>query len=228
MSTDADLCSIGECTTKEDVLARYFQQLIEIQQKYAIESSDFTEMFEHEFHHERCSAATTATAAATTTPILIAHTNQNGTQPISHFATTPRHIHSDRCSKKRYNNSDSSSQLRRYARYLAWLAICLVLVNYRIELTKLFMRNIQMYIYPGMKVWRMFTLPVIQQFPQLTEFYDETCLVANPLFRVTNLDCTPCADVINVVDLSIAAATTPSHFGYLGDNNIPHIILQVR
>lgn len=114
------------------------------------------------------------------------------------------------------------SQLKRYAIHIAMLTIIIILVNYRLEFTKFFMRNIQMYIYPGMRIWRTFTLPVIQQFPQLTHLYDETCLVTNPFFRVSNLDCAPCADVINVVDLSIAP-----HFGYL-DNTIPHIVEQVR
>lgn len=244
MSTDADSHSFYECTTKEEVLACYFQQLNEIkksaQQKYAIEAAEFTEMFENEFLRERCCTAAaasavttkmTTTSAATTTPISIAHSKRNGTQKISHFSISQRNSHTDICSKKHYvsrkgngNSSNSYRQLKRYTRYLAWLAICLILVNYRIELTNLFMRNIQMYIYPGMKFWRLLTLPVIQQFPSLTEFYDETCVVSNPLFRVTNLDCSPCGDVINVVDLSIAAVP---HFGYL-DNNIPHIIQQVR
>lgn len=72
-----------------------------------------------------------------------------------------------------------------------------------------------------MRLWRKLTLPIIRQFPILTELYDETCLIPNPFFRVANLDCSPCADVINVVDLTMV-----SHIDYLG-NNIPHIIKQV-
>lgn len=81
--------------------------------------------------------------------------------------------------------------------------------------------SIQVYIYPGMRLWRKLTLPIIRQFPILTELYDETCLIPNPFFRVSNLDCSPCADVINVVDLTMVP-----HIDYLG-NNIPHIIKQV-
>lgn len=184
MSTDADSHAVCECTTKEEVLAYYFQQLNEIeenaQQMYGINAADFTEMFENEISRERCCTKTTTEAAAmtTTTPISFAHSKRIGTQKISHFSISHSH---DKCSKKHYvgkssggGNNHSNSQLKRCARYLAWLAICLILVNYRIEFTKLFMRNIQMYIYPGMKFWRMLTLPVIQQFPELSDLYDET------------------------------------------------------
>lgn len=196
MSTDADSHAISECTTKEEVLAYYFHQLNEIknsaQQKYAIDAVEFTEMFENEFFHERCYKTTvsktipmTKTATTTTTPISFAHSKRNGIQKISHFSISHT---DDKCSKKHYasksngnnNNNKSSrsrssnSQLKRCARYLTCLAICLILVNYRIELTKLFMRNIQMYIYPGMRFWRIVTLPVIEQFPELTYLYDET------------------------------------------------------
>lgn len=185
MSTDADSHAICECTTKEEVLAYYFHRLNEIeksaQQDHAIEAVEFAEMFEEEFFLERCcTAATTVTASeATTTPISSVHSKRNGTQKISHFSISHSY---DKCSKKKHyasksvggGKSNGNSQLRRCARYFAWLAICLILVNYRIELTKLFMRNVQMYIHPGMRFWRMLTLPVIQQFPELTYLYDET------------------------------------------------------
>lgn len=182
MSTDADCHAICECTIKEELLAYYFHRLDEIkktaQQKYGIDGDEFAKMFENEFFHERCCAArnktVTESEATTTTPISIVDTKRNGTQKISHFSIS----HSDdKCASKSGSSSSSNkgnSQLRRCARYLAWLAICLILVNYRNELTKLFMRNIQMYIHPGMRFWRMLTLPVIQQFPELTHLYDET------------------------------------------------------
>lgn len=206
MLADADSHPFSECTTKDEVIANYLQQLNDIkeiaQQKYGIETGDFVEMFETEFVHERCC----------TTPIsYTAHSNG-----VRKFRQLPGH-YMNMCSIK-----NVYSQLKRYATLIAVLAIVLILVNYHCEFTKCFMRNIQVYIYPGMKMWRKLTLPIIRQLPQLTQLYDETCLVTNPLFRVANLDCTPCADVINVVDLSIAP-----HFDYL-DNSIPHIVKQVR
>lgn len=210
MLADADSHPFSECTTKDEVVTTYLQQLDDIkeivQQKYGIETDDFVEMFGTEFVNERCC----------TTPISH-NAHSNGVQKIRQL---PVH-YMNMCSMKYVY-----SQLKRYATlivaFCAVLAIVLILVNYRCEFTKLFMRNIQVYIYPGMRMWRKLTLPIIRQFPQLTQLYDETCLVTNPLFRVANLDCTPCADVINVVDLSIAP-----HYGYL-DNSIPHIVEQVR
>lgn len=203
----SDSNPFSECTTKEEIVDCYLHQLNKIkkiaQQKYAIDSNEFVEIFgdellSKEFHP---------------TPNLIAHSKRIGKHEVSQF---PVH-YIDACFIKYIYG-----QLKRFTSYMVLIAFVFVLVNYRVELSKLFMRNIQVYIYPGMRLWRIITLPVIQQFPQLTAFYDETCLVSNPFFRVENLDCTPCADVINVVDLTI----TPN-FGYFG-NNIPHIIQQVR
>lgn len=195
-SSDSDL--FAECKTKEEVILRYFQRLDEIKakskQEYGIESCEFDEMYRNEFLGKQLC----------TTPIPTAHLKF----PMHYFNMyTVKYVY---------------SQLRKYMVYIAVLVIVLILVNYRGELKRIFMRNIQVYIYPGMRLWRKLTMPIIQQFPQLTQLYDETCLISNPFFRVANLDCSPCTDVINVVDLTIAP-----HFDYLG-SNIPHIIEQVR
>lgn len=44
--------------------------------------------------------------------------------------------------------------------------VCLLL--YKHETSSFFLRNIQTSIYPGMKLWRKLTLPVISQYPSLT------------------------------------------------------------
>lgn len=82
------------------------------------------------------------------------------------------------------------------------MLIILLVIYKQHETSNLFMRNIQNYIYPGMKYWRKITMPVIKTFPELTQFYDETCLMQNPLFQVQQLDCTPCMNIINVLDLT--------------------------
>lgn len=207
MLADEDSQLLSKCTTKDELIASYLQQLNDIkeiaQQKYAIETAEFAELFGNEFLNKRCR----------TTPIQQLHSKRNSTHKFSQFPV----YNINMCFIKYVYN-----QLKRYAFCMAMLVVVLILVNYRVECTKFFMRHIQAYIYPGMRFWRIFTLPIIQQFPQLTRLYDETCLVTNPFFRVANLDCTPCSSVINVVDLTIAP-----HFGYL-DNSIPHIIEQVR
>lgn len=200
----ADSDEFAKCTTKDEVIACYLAHLNELkeiaEQKYAIDSDEFIELFKNELLNEQ---------QLSTTPIP--------TTTATHSEQMVGKHDLSQCIDVKY----VYGQLRRYAYYIAMVAVICVLINYRSELSRLFMRNIQVYIYPGMRFWRKLTLPIIRQFPQLTELYDETCLVSNPFFRVANLDCTPCAGVINVVDLTMVP-----HFDYLG-NNIPHIIKQV-
>ncbi|CAH2237245.1 jg11215 [Pararge aegeria aegeria] len=56
----------------------------------------------------------------------------------------------------------------------------------------------QDYIYPGLRLLRKFTIPLISLFPVLTELYQETCLIQNPYFTITDMDCWPCSSVNNV------------------------------
>lgn len=103
---------------------------------------------------------------------------------------------------------------RKIVSFVCIVSTILCLVAYRNETTNLFMKNIQNYIFPLMSAWRLLTLPIIKLFPGLTELYDESCLVSNPFFQVKDLDCRPCAGVINVLDL-----TTVPH----NTDNVPHI-----
>ncbi|KAK3927523.1 Regulatory protein E2 [Frankliniella fusca] len=61
--------------------------------------------------------------------------------------------------------------------------------------------KLQDFIYPGMKVLRKISLPIISLFPSLTGFYDESCLVVNPFFRVPDMPC-PCEDVRVILNLT--------------------------
>lgn len=198
----------AEFTSKEEAIQLYLKRLNEIkefaQNEYGIDSNEFADIFGREFLSKHG-----------TTPISITHSQHRiGKHEISKFPVV--HYFT------MYSMQHVYSQLRRYMLCIVLVAIVFSLVNYHVDLSKVFMRNIQVYIYPGMRLWRKITLPIIRQFPELTRFYDETCLVSNPFFRVANMDCSPCTDVINVVDLSI----TPE-VGYL-TGNIPHIIQRVR
>lgn len=185
------------CRTKEDVLRTYFHQLnalsVFAEQNYSIKSNEFYDICFDEI------------------------------QSIQRDSETQRCRHS---SLKKYSPTQSNTiemkckPFRRYGVYIGVVFIIIALVNYRTDISRLFMRNIQTFIYPGMRYWRKITLPIIRQFPQLTNLYDESCLLSNPYFHVAELDCAPCISVINVVDLS----------GYLGhfDSSIPHIVKQVR
>ncbi|XP_055524772.1 uncharacterized protein LOC129718230 [Wyeomyia smithii] len=77
-----------------------------------------------------------------------------------------------------------------------------IIFSYKHEVSTVVLRNIQSFIYPGMRVWRKVTVPIIANYPSLTEYYDESCLLTNPYFQVENLNCDPCADVANVLDFT--------------------------
>lgn len=108
---------------------------------------------------------------------------------------------------------------RQYFWILAMLTAIVFLVNHKIEASNFFMRNIQTFIYPGMRAWRRLTLPIIETFPALTKLYDETCLVENPFFQVAGLDCGPCKGVVSVLDVKLAGI---NGLGYLGSS--PYIL----
>ncbi|EDW06653.1 uncharacterized protein LOC6583669 [Drosophila mojavensis] len=96
--------------------------------------------------------------------------------------------------------------LDRRRKILCWLfyltLISLCVVAYRYETTSSHGghngRMVQSLVYPGMRMWRRMTMPLIQRFPRLTELYDESCLMGNPFFQVEDLSCSPCANVDSV------------------------------
>lgn len=194
-----------KCTTKDELINSYINQLEELkstlERNYGIKSKEFHDVL-------YCELSSKHRAPPISNAI---NKKQKHKRNASYYYQTQ-----DVCNKKRFTN------VFRTQLFIIIFAILLV-TYYNVEFTKLFMRNIQTFIYPGMRVWRIFTLPIIRTFPELSNFYDETCLVSNPFFRVNDLDCSPCADIVNVVDLSDAT----THLNYL-DNNIPHIVKQVN
>ncbi|KAJ8727122.1 hypothetical protein PYW08_015519 [Mythimna loreyi] len=62
--------------------------------------------------------------------------------------------------------------------------------------------NLQEYIYPGLKLLRKISIPLISLFPSLTDFYHETCLIQNPYFAVVDMDCWPCSTVSNIREVN--------------------------
>lgn len=200
-----------ECTTKDELINLYINQLEELkstlERNYGIESKEFHDVLYCELNSKHHA------------PPIAINKKQRHERNAYYY-----HRSQDVCTKKRSMNL-FQFQLKQYSLCIAFMIIITILLvtYYNVEFTKLFMRNIQPFIYPGMRVWRIFTLPIIRIFPELSNFYDETCLVSNPFFRVNDLDCSPCADVVNVVDLSDAT----THLDYV-DNNMPHIVKQVN
>lgn len=83
-----------------------------------------------------------------------------------------------------------------------FLFLALLYSPLRQAIASLFMKNIQSCIYSGMSLWRLITVPIIRIVPALTELYDESCLIENPLFQIQDMDCRPCHNVLNVLNLS--------------------------
>ncbi|KAF5282210.1 hypothetical protein FQR65_LT02907, partial [Abscondita terminalis] len=77
-----------------------------------------------------------------------------------------------------------------------------VLLNVHQPTSSIVLRNVQGLIYPGLKLVRFLAVPILKLFPSLTHLYDESCLVENPYFYVSDMECWPCEDVHSVIDLT--------------------------
>nr|XP_034191760.1 uncharacterized protein LOC117609476 isoform X1 [Osmia lignaria] len=79
--------------------------------------------------------------------------------------------------------------------------VCFVTFDQRF-LAVMLLRNLQNSIYPGLKLLRKIAVPVIKQYPSLSEFYEEWCILENPYFYIQDMDCWPCSVVHFVPDLT--------------------------
>ncbi|KAJ3657770.1 hypothetical protein Zmor_009553 [Zophobas morio] len=77
-----------------------------------------------------------------------------------------------------------------------------ILLNVHQPTSSLVLRNVQGLIYPGLKILRFLSVPIIRKYPSLTGLYDESCLVENPYFYVSDMECWPCENVHSVMDLT--------------------------
>ncbi|EDW52868.1 GM12541 [Drosophila sechellia] len=88
---------------------------------------------------------------------------------------------------------DRRRQILCWLFYLTLVSLCVA--AYRYEVTSSTgghqERVIQAMVYPGMRMWRRMTMPLIQRFPQLTELYDESADGQS----LEDLSCGPCAEV---------------------------------
>lgn len=97
---------------------------------------------------------------------------------------------------------DRRRQILYWILYLLLFASCVLVYNRQSASTVTEQSVHQTMVYPGMRMWRRMTLPLIERFPRLTELYDESCLMDNPFFQIDDLNCSPCAKVESVLDLS--------------------------
>ncbi|XP_073996161.1 uncharacterized protein isoform X1 [Rhodnius prolixus] len=99
------------------------------------------------------------------------------------------------------------------------VAAFFVLFWYRKAAHSILERNIQEIIYPSMKFLRKVMLPIVKFFPTLTEWYDEACLVSNPYFKVSDIDCWPCENVRSILNLTLSNLDTDEYH-----SGIPFIV----
>ncbi|XP_001355219.2 uncharacterized protein [Drosophila pseudoobscura] len=92
---------------------------------------------------------------------------------------------------------DRRRQILCWLFYLTLVSLCVAAYRYETS-SGSNERVVQSTVYPGMRMWRRMTMPLIQRFPRLTEFYDESCLMGNPFFQMEDLSCGPCANVESV------------------------------
>ncbi|KDR17031.1 hypothetical protein L798_09241 [Zootermopsis nevadensis] len=85
--------------------------------------------------------------------------------------------------------------------FLILTAACLF-ITYHKPTYNVVVRNVQELIYPIMKCLRRVTLPVVKAMPSVTVWYDEMCLLENPHFQATDMNCWACEEVRSVLDLS--------------------------
>lgn len=114
-----------------------------------------------------------------------------------------------------------------------------VILNVHQPTSSIVLRNVQGLIYPGLKVWRFLSVPFVRAFPSLTseyfrlivnrlykcvilDLYDESCLLENPFFYVTGMECWPCENVHSVMDL------TGFNNHSLYQSGVPYIVKVIR
>jgi len=113
-------------------------------------------------------------------------------------------------------------------------------------LQKIFLNNIQNYIYPLMRFIRLWTLPLTQLFPQLSgtsklprnlnnqnklswwlDVHEETCLVHNPFYWQRPIDCWSCGEISSVYTINNANHFQPQFLAKYYHSGIPLVIQEL-
>lgn len=83
-----------------------------------------------------------------------------------------------------------------------WITLIGTLIASHRPSQKIILRYSQDFIYPVMRQLRLISLPIISKHEQLTDWYNQQCLVNNPFYHDDELECWPCEDVKTLVDLT--------------------------
>uniref|UniRef100_A0A336MCN6 CSON013757 protein n=1 Tax=Culicoides sonorensis TaxID=179676 RepID=A0A336MCN6_CULSO len=104
-----------------------------------------------------------------------------------------------------------------FINFVLLLLLIFTIQIFKTEAHAFFIRTIQPFIYPFLKLCRKVAIPILYLLPKISLLYDETCFVSNPYFQTNNIKCDECQH-INVLDLS-----GKSHLIDI-NNNFPFII----
>ncbi|XP_018335085.1 uncharacterized protein LOC112906734 [Agrilus planipennis] len=109
------------------------------------------------------------------------------------------HIHQ----KNSYNCYKCASFFIKIIFSIIFLSVIIyITLNVHQATSSIVLRNVQSFIYPGLKLLRFLSVPIISKFPWMTSLYDESCLVHNPFFFVNDMECWPCENVHSVLDIT--------------------------
>ncbi|KAK0159977.1 hypothetical protein PV328_007431 [Microctonus aethiopoides] len=92
------------------------------------------------------------------------------------------------------------SIIKWFIQFFVGLILLLIVLYNHPSTHNLFLRNMQYYIYPGFNILRKIAIPILKKYPSLTEYYDESCLLENGNFYVSEMDCWPCSTINSIPD----------------------------
>jgi hypothetical protein len=85
---------------------------------------------------------------------------------------------------------------------LILLIIIIILLSIYSPTQRIILRNSQELIYPVMRQLRLWTLPLMRDKTHLNRWHVEECIVNNPFYMWSRLECWPCDDIRSAQDLS--------------------------
>lgn len=114
---------------------------------------------------------------------------------------------------------DRRRQILYWLFYLLLALLCIFVYRHETSVS-VAERSVRSMVYPGMRMWRRMTLPLIERFPRLTELYDESCLMGNPFFQIDDLNCSPCAHIDAVKDFTSSKDTDGTGVIFNGEGKL--------
>lgn len=116
------------------------------------------------------------------------------------------HVRNANSNKPRTRLLKSLQMMAKVIWSLVKLSLAMAVTGYfissHVPTQKFILRYSQDFIYPVMRQIRLWSIPIIQLHPFLSEFHEEECLLENPLYGDPTLDCWPCEDTKTIINLT--------------------------